>query len=233
MNHDAIVDTGQADYKPNNLITSNLNGHKYSYFNPYPHLHQIDIANNHNTQNSLCIARLNIRSLPNHYDELCILPIHQFDIICFSETWLKPNHSDQSIELTFFSDPFRHDRNDPKKACGGGSAIYCKIGLQCTQLPELENTFDDEIDSVWLKVKTKNKTIVLGTIYKPPDANNTRFIDWLEEVLMHASVCQNDVIITGDFNINWHDSYCDKTKLQTVMEHFNLSQIIKGRHTLA
>ena len=107
-------------------------------------------------------------------------------------------------------------------------AKYCKIGLQCTQSPELKNTFDDEIDSVWLKVKTKNKNIVLGTIYKPPDANNTRFIDSLEEVLMHASVCQSDVIITGDFNINWHDSYCDKTKLQTVMEYVNLSQIIKG-----
>ena len=56
----------------------------------------------------LNMGHLNIRSVPQHYNELLLLPLHQFDILCFSETWLNSNHSDQSIELTFFADPFRH-----------------------------------------------------------------------------------------------------------------------------
>ena len=128
----------------------------------------------------LNMGHLNIRSVPQHYNELLLLPLHQFDILCFSETWLNSNHSDQSIELTFFADPFRLDRLDVNKSRGGGCALYSKFGLDCAQLASLESIFDDEIDSVWVKLKSKNKPLIIGTIYKPPRANNARFISSLE-----------------------------------------------------
>ena len=148
--------------------------------------------------------------------------------MCFSETWLTPHHSDNTIEFTLFSDPFRHDRNDPHKLCGGGSAIYCKLGLHCAQLHHLESIFDKEIESVWLKIKIERKTIVIATIYKPPTAKNTRLMESLEEVMLDNSISQCDIIITGYININWYNESPEKHQLASLMANFNMNQIIEG-----
>ena len=142
--------------------------HTYRYFNPYPSLHKSLLTSNANKYHTLNIVHINIRSLPKHYDDLCLLPLHQFDILCLSETWLNKNHVDQSIELTFFADPIRHDRNDNNKSRGCGSLIYYKPGLQCAPLPHLESMFHPEIDSTWIKIKLEkqHKPIIIGTVYK-------------------------------------------------------------------
>ena len=217
--------TGQADNS--NWVVGHCHENRYYYFNTYPRLHSSPIANT-KTKSTLNIGHINIRSLPKHYDELCLLPLQHFDVMCFSETWLTPHHSDNTIELTLFSDPFRHDRNDPHKLCGGGSAIYCKLGLHCTQLHHLESIFDKEIDSVWLKIKTEKKTIVIATIYKPPTANNTRLMESLEEVMLDNSISQCDIIITGDININWYNESPEKHQLASLMANFNMNQLIAG-----
>ena len=174
------------------------------------------------------MGHINIRSIPQHYDELCLLPLHQFDILCFSETWLNHNHSDESIELTFFADPLRHDRTDPNKQHGGGSAIYYKLGLECTQMTELESMFDKDIDSVWIKVKTESKSIIIGTIYKPPHADSARFMSSLGGILLHPSTTQYDVILTGDFNINWYKDSLEKIHFTSLLTNFSLKQLIDG-----
>ena len=91
-----------------NIIRSNKNGHIYRYFNPYPWIHDSLCQSDH----ALRIGQVNIRSLIQHYDELNMLPINTFDILCINETWLNRNHLNQSIELMFFADPLRHDRID-------------------------------------------------------------------------------------------------------------------------
>ena len=179
-----------------NIIRSNNNGHIYRYFNPYPWIRDSLCQSDH----ALRIGQVNIRSLIQHYDELNMLPIHTFDILCINETWLNRNHLNQSIELMFFADPLRHDRIDVSKSCGGGCAIYYKFGIECVQLPVLENIFISAIDSTWARIKTPGKTLVIGTIYKPPDVNNVIFLQNMEDLLLHPLVSDNDVIIDFDFD---------------------------------
>ena len=186
-------------------VTSNWSksigdGTTYSYYNPYPRLHHSPISEPANNQ--LKIGQINIRSLPKHYEELCLLPSQQFDILCMSETWLNSYHSDQSIEIALFPDPIRHDRADVNKSRGGGSMIYYKLGLQCTPLPQLEAMFSPNIDSTWIKIKTNRKPIIVGTFYKPPDASNAQLLQSLENLFLHQTVNQCDVIIAGDYNID-------------------------------
>ena len=45
---------------------------------------------------------------------------------------------------------------------------YTEIMLNCTQLTELEDLFDNAIDSVFVKIKTKDTPVILGSIYKLP-----------------------------------------------------------------
>ena len=157
-----------------------------------------------------------------------MLPIHTFDILCINETWLNRNHLNQSIELMFFADPLRHDRIDVSKSCGGGCAIYYKFGIECVQLPVLENIFISAIDSTWARIKTPGKTLVIGTIYKPPDVNNVIFLQNMEDLLLHPLVSDNDVIITGDFNIDWRKNSPTKLKLCDITTAFDLQQNING-----
>ena len=123
-----------------NIIRNNNNGHVYRYFNPHPWLHDSLSQTDH----TLRIGKINI--------------------LCINETWLNQNHPNQSIELTFFADPLRHDRTDITKSCGGGCAIYYKFGIEYVQLPVLEDIFINAIDSTWARIETPDKTLIIGTI---------------------------------------------------------------------
>ena len=211
-----------------NWIRCLNNGNTYRYFNTYPWLHKSPLVTNTNITSTLNIGHLNVHSIPQHYNELCLLPLHQFDILCFTETCLNHSHSDQSIELMFFADPFRHDRIDINRSRGGGCAIYYKLGIDCTQLTALEDMFDDEIDSTWIKITTKTKSVIIGNIYKPPHANHARFINSLEEILLHPSTSQYDIILTGDYNINWYHNTREKNNLIQLIANLDMMQVING-----
>ena len=77
-------------------------------------------------------------------------------------------------------------------------------------------------------MKTKSAPVIVGSIYKPPHANNTCFIDALEEVLLHPSTNQCRIILTGDINIDWLKDTPDKTKLINLLTNFKMSQVIHG-----
>ena len=96
------------------------------------------------------------------------------------------------------------------------------------QLTELEELFDDDVDSVFIKIKTKSAPVILGSIYKPPHANNRAFVNALEEIVIHPSSNQCSIILTGDININWLRDTPDKTKLTALLAAFDMSQIIYG-----
>ena len=120
-----------------------------------------------------------------------------------------------------FADPSRHDRVDVNKSRGGGSLIYYKLGLQCTPLPQLEAMFSPNIDSTWVKIKTNCKPIIVGTLYKPPDASNAQLLQSLENLLLHQTVNQCAVIIAGDYNIDWNKKSITKTNLDKILQNFD------------
>ena len=53
---------------------------------------------------------------------------HGIDILCLTETWLKPKHLDSYILLPGFQKPFRLDRTSSR---GGGVAVYLRNGITC------------------------------------------------------------------------------------------------------
>ena len=51
-------------------------------------------------QHGLKIAHLNVRSLSQHWDEFQILrQDNPFDVMCLTETWLKPSMTDSELHL--------------------------------------------------------------------------------------------------------------------------------------
>ena len=94
----------------------------------------------------------------------------------------------------------RKDCSDCTKTKGGGAAFYIRKSLSYTKL----SVAGTDLDTVWIKAKIESKHIILASIYLPPDFDQQNFIDALFSVLSQPTFLAKDIILVGDFNINWN-----------------------------
>ena len=72
------------------------------------------------------------------------------------------------------------------------------------QLQEAECSSSKDIEIQWLKIKRKNsKTILLGNIYRPPTGKVEQAIKIIEKGLNILQELNEEVIVLGDFNIDY------------------------------
>ena len=169
--------------------------------------------------NGLSIMHLNIQSLRPKID-LLQAEMQVYDILIFTETWLSPNITDDEISIPNFQKPLRLDRAN---RVGGGVAIYIRDNLFATvrldlQVPSLE--------ALWAEVHCKNRKLLIGGFYRPPDTGN-HYWDMIEESFDRAyNTNFNDIIITGDFNsdLNNTSSYKFNNLIQSYSFHQLISQ---------
>ena len=96
---------------------------------------------------SVSFIHLNIQSLVPKLD-LIYAEYEHFDIMSFTETWLKGDNSDDSIELLNLQKPFRRDRGPEKN--GGGVVVYIKENIYAYRRPDLEV---NGIEAIWVQIK--------------------------------------------------------------------------------
>ena len=87
---------------------------------------------------------------------------NDIDILCITETWLKPKHLNSSLDTPGFQPPIRKDRLISK---GGGVAIYLRCGLAAKLLPTPP---DLECVALHLSLPKRKKFVVLA-VYRPPN----------------------------------------------------------------
>ena len=81
------------------------------------------------------VCHVNARSLaaPGRLDELKFLVSStNIDILCLTETWLKPKHMNSTLEIAGYQPPIRRDRLVRR---GGGVAIYVRNSLTLSPIP--------------------------------------------------------------------------------------------------
>ena len=149
----------------------------------------------------LKLTHLNIRSLYPKLDEITgfLQTLNlQFDLICFSETWL----SDTSIDLVDFSgyNPYHVVRGDGRR--GGGVSIFVRKDLCCKLIDEL-CFCGESMECLFVDITKKDKRIIVGVMYRPPNCETDLFLSMLEDVIRTlSSVSCHSVYICGDFNYN-------------------------------
>ena len=121
-----------------------------------------------------------------------------FDILSFTESWLKDTNTADSIELLNYQIPFRKDGGGDKK--GGGIVVYVKDNIYATRRFDLEI---QDIEVIWIQLKICNKKVLYGIFYVPPHTS----IEAWEKVESSIESAVNDVncdyvIATGDYNDN-------------------------------
>ena len=156
--------------------------------------------------NDFLLIHVNIRSLfhkIDHFLSLLNLLTTQFDMICFTESWLT-NDTKHLINIPGYTSyhTLRLNRR------GGGISMYVSDRFLVTTLDEV-SVCSSVIETLFLNVSYGGKTFIVGTIYKPPSSGDNLFLETFNSLYNHAT--QNfsyRIYICGDFNIDLMGDNC-------------------------
>nr|CAI5864296.1 unnamed protein product [Callosobruchus analis] len=76
---------------------------------------------------------------------------------------------------------------------------------------------------LWLKIYVGKRIIVLGAVYRPPRGNLNNAVEALDNVLSFLSQLHEDILLLGDFNVN----FLTENKISQCLQYYNLHQLLK------
>ena len=142
------------------------------------------------------------------------------DIFGLCETFLTDSISDDQIAIDGY-DILRKDRSETQKKAGGGVVLYYRKAINCKRRHEIESS---KLETLWAEITLPNaKPFLVCTIYRPPSATS-EWIDLFEEELSIAQTTDLEIILMGDFNLDF-DMNLNK-KWCNLIELFDLSQLV-------
>jgi exonuclease III len=127
---------------------------------------------------------------------------NSIDIFSISKTWLKPEIPNSIVDLPGCN-IIRCDRKSTTKTRGGGAALYINNVLKFKTIQQPQSKLRELCDSVWINIKTQQDegSLIVASIYLPPDADKMKFISLLSDILHQKQFIQKNVVLLGDFNI--------------------------------
>ena len=166
---------------------------------------EIEQCKNLNPNNyNLVVVQLNIRSLLSKQVELKLLLSDlekrgsRVDLILLCKTFL----SDSTLKLVnipgykLYSD---HRKNHK----GGGMAILVRNDIVCKRRTDLMAFQEKEIESTFIEIQSKSgKTIVVGSMYRPPNSTEGGFITEIMEVICKTNQEKRELILGMDHNLD-------------------------------
>ena len=149
----------------------------------------------------LKVAQCNIRSLNTSsrlIEDMC--KVQQVGILSLTEIWHPDVNNLNFLHKWIWNTSIRVDRE------GGGAATI--INPQIKTHPR-EDLNDSLVEAVWCEVYLDNRTILIGSVYIPPENEESMelFINKLETI----SSQNENVVVMGDFNAKHPMWYNNKT----------------------
>ena len=120
---------------------------------------------------TLNIGHINARSLnvEDKFDEISTLVLDQnLDIFAVSETWLNHSIASDSLSIDGFSQIYRLDRCDGRRA--GGVALYISSSFASKRRFDLEHV---NFELLFVEIVINSITFVCGVCYRPPTRKTT------------------------------------------------------------
>lgn len=116
-------------------------------------------------QHLLRACHVNCQSLMAHLDDFWLFFTNsKYDIICFSETWLKPAVLDNIVELLGYQ-LFRCDRIGK---IGGGVACYIANALNYKILKTSDGDYCQKPEFLIAEISSNEEKVLLVVVYRPP-----------------------------------------------------------------
>ena len=191
---------------------NNYKGHKH---------HKAKLAKN--TTNALTIFHQNICNLSKKKEELLNSLIgHYPHIICLTEHHLYDEEL-ESMSLNNYTLGAKFCRKTYK--CGGVS-IFIKDNLHFSNINIEQYSKEKDIEICALKILTPPCTTIVITVYRSPNGNITYFLDKLEIVMDKLYSNTTNIILCGDFNINYLNNNKNRQTLNSLLTSYSLYSVI-------
>ena len=151
------------------------------------------------SENFLSIVFNNIDGNAANFDaftaDLCQYK-HQFSIIVIAETNISDAHQNL-YQIEGYKSEYLSKFSNKRK--GSGLGIYICNQYQFHKIDQLCHC-SENLESIFIEITNTEQPITIGVLYHPPNGKLSEFISELEALL--RILPQNNVWITGDFNIN-------------------------------
>ena len=143
----------------------------------------------------------NVMSLAQKIDEIrhCTANAN-LDLIYLTQTWLQERVHDNVVSINGFN----LVRLDRRTGAHGGVCTYIKDSFQFSLFDDLT---DFSFEVLWIKICPTRlprglSSIVVGTVYHPPRADNTAMLTYLMNSLssIESWHLNSGIILLGDFN---------------------------------
>ena len=123
-----------------------------------------------------------------------------YDVLVFTESWLKSENKNDDLLIDNFLPPFRVDRcNRP----GGGAIIYVRDTLTCKRRIDLKL---QNLEAVWIEIVVKTKTNFIGGFYRAPKSYAEYFTLLNESIDRAHNTNIPDIVVTGEFDFTMHSN---------------------------
>lgn len=162
-----------------------------------------------------------MQGLLNNYNQVeVIASTENPDIFILTETHITKEVEENEITLQYYD----HIASLSTSKRTGGVVIYFKKIWKVTKIIE-------KIDGVkyWIlvcKATCQDNQMIIAAIYRSPSYGESEFCKNFEEVLEEISDYNCNILITGDFNIDWSKNSQYKNKMECTLNDNGLRQLV-------
>ena len=156
-----------------------------------------------NQQSDLAAIHLNIRGVNSKIGELMHLIDNSLkcqspEIIMLCETWLKSNSPRPLIP------GYTLERHDRKRKQGGGTGILISSRCKYRRRHDLEVMDCTALESCFIELDTRKKSIIFGSIYRPPNSSPNEFLELFHALSkkLQTENSQSDFVLGLDHNLD-------------------------------
>lgn len=165
----------------------------------------------------------NIQGLLNNFTQLEILSeTEKPEFIVLSETHLTEAINEKEIALK----NYKNINSISNSNRTGGVSIYSK--KQWSLVKNFEKTEDSKYWILCCTARYKNSKICISAIYRSPSSQSSDFCEKFGEALEEICEQNCDIIITGDFNIDWSRDGFYKQQIERLLSDNGMKQIVKS-----
>ena len=119
---------------------------------------------------------------------------------------------------------YKLSRLDRTTKSGGGVCVYTRISLKVNILTELTEISPSGFHQLWMQIQYKNlKSILLCTVYRPPDCSMTCFEDEFLEKHTLALTHGKEAIMIGDLNCDILKNSSESRVFRNLCSSLNLT----------
>ena len=147
--------------------------------------------------NKSLILHMNIRSLPNHFDEFLCL-IQEFSTtpiaICLLDSWIKPIN-----ETCLFGIPGYHEpSNVAKTNKSSGVIIYIDERFFYNPI-----NIQTSLENITVQMTSKHMSkLILSCVYNSPSLSKMNSLADIDNLLTHLNEHCDEAIVVGDMNFD-------------------------------